>query len=160
MISLREHRQEFNLTPPKVISAGHSAEETCKHVCKILKSNKTIDLHKISKHSKHKSQTSSQTTDIIKKRKFCKNSCHCGKCSACGKVYHKCKRKNHFKKCCPCNRKSIHKIEQTENESPFADKYKFFRDMIKLQRNPENLGTISEIKNESSDWNIKYWCSE
>ena len=43
---------ESELTLPSVISAGHAATETYKHTRKILKSNKTIDLHKISKHSK------------------------------------------------------------------------------------------------------------
>ena len=36
--------------------------------------------------------------------------------------------------------------EQTEIESP-ADKGKFFLDAINPQRNPENLVTISQIKN-------------
>ena len=48
------------------------------HVCKILKSNETIDLHKISKHSKSRSQNSAQATEIIKKCIFCKNSHHSG----------------------------------------------------------------------------------
>ena len=57
--SLREcllHKSE--LTLPKAISAGHAAEETRKHARQTLKSNETIDLHKISKHSKSRSQTS------------------------------------------------------------------------------------------------------
>ena len=102
---------EYELTLPKVISAGHAAEETCKHAHKIFKSNETIDLHKISKHSKSRSQTSTQATEIIEKYKFCKNSHHHGKCPAYRKVCHNCNRKNHFKKCCPCNRKTLHEIE-------------------------------------------------
>ena len=39
-------------------------------------------MHKISKHSKSRSQTSAQATEIIKKCKFCENSHHCGKCPA------------------------------------------------------------------------------
>ena len=40
--SLRERLLcESELTLPKVISAGHGAEETRKHVCEILKSNET-----------------------------------------------------------------------------------------------------------------------
>ena len=57
-------------------------------------------------------------------------------------------------KCCPRNRKTLHEIEQTETESPFADEYKFFLDRIYLKKNPENLVNISQIKNETSDWNI------
>ena len=49
--SLRERLlRESELTLPKAISAGHAAEEICKHVREILKSNETIDLHKISKY--------------------------------------------------------------------------------------------------------------
>ena len=57
-------------------------------------------------------------------------------------------------KCCPRNRKTLHEIEQTETESPSADEYKFFLDRIYLKKNPENLVNISQIKNETSDWNI------
>ena len=142
------------MTLPKAISASHAAEETRKHAKEILKSNETIDLHKISKHSKSRSQTSAQATEIIKKCKFCEISHHRGKCLAYGKVCHNCNRKNHFKKCCPRNRKTLHKIEQTETESPSADEYEFFLDRINLQKNPENLVNICQIKNEPSDWNI------
>ena len=72
--------RKCELTLPKAISAGHAAEETRKHTREILKSNETIDLHKISKHSKSRSQTSAQATEIIKKCKFCENSHHRGKC--------------------------------------------------------------------------------
>ena len=77
--SLRERLlRESELTLPKAISAGHAAEETRKHAREILQSNETIDLHKISKHSKSRSQNSAQATEIIKKCKFCKNSHHGG----------------------------------------------------------------------------------
>ena len=113
--------RESDLTLPKAISAGHATEETCKHAHEILKPSETIDLHKISKHSNSRSQTSAQATEIIKKCKFCENSHHDGKCPASGKVCHNCYRKNHFKKCSPRNRKTLHKIEQTETESRSAD---------------------------------------
>ena len=38
------------VTLPKAIPAGNTAEETCKHALQILKSNETINLCKISKH--------------------------------------------------------------------------------------------------------------
>ena len=120
--SLRERLLlEPELTLPKAISTGHAAEETRKHVREIVQSNKTIDLHKISKHSKSRSQTSAQATEIIEKCKVCENSHQRGKCSTYGKVCHNCNRKNLFKKCCPRNRKTLHEIEQTETESPSAD---------------------------------------
>ena len=151
--SLRERLlHESELTLPKAISAGHAAEETCKHAREILKSNETIDLHKILKHSKSRSQASAPATEIIKKCKFCENSDHHGKCPAYGKVCHNCNRKNHFKKYCPRNRKTLQEIEQTETESPSADEHKFFLDTINLQKKPENLVNISQIKNEPSDW--------
>ena len=130
---------ESDLSLPKAVFAGHAAEETRKHAREILKSNETIDLHKISKHSKSRVQTSAQANDIIKKCKFCKDSHHRVKYSAYGKVYHNCNSKKHFKKCCPHKRKTFHEIEQTEAESPSTDEYEFFLDMIDLQRNPENL---------------------
>ena len=56
--SLRQRSlRESELTLPKATSAGHVAEETCKHVRKILKSNEIIDLQKISKHSKSRGQS-------------------------------------------------------------------------------------------------------
>ena len=95
--SLREHLlRKSELTLPKVISAGHAAEETPKPP-KTLKSNETIDLYKISKHLQSRSKTCAQVTEIIKKCKFCKNSHHRGKCPAYGKVCHNCNRKNHLK---------------------------------------------------------------
>ena len=128
--SLRERLlRESELTLPKAIPAGHAAEETRKHAREILKSNETIDLHKISKHSKSRSGTFAQTTEIIKKCKFCENSHYRGKCN----------RKNHFKKCCPRNRKTLHEIEQTETESPSADEYEFFLDTINLQKKPQKI---------------------
>ena len=42
--------RESELTLPKAISAGHAAEESCKHAWEIFKSNETIDLHKTSEH--------------------------------------------------------------------------------------------------------------
>ena len=81
---------------------------------------RTIDLHKISKHSKSRNQTSTQATEIIKK----------------------------------CLAKILHKIWQTETESPSPDEYEIFLDTINLQENPENLVNISQIKNEPSNWNI------
>ena len=145
--SLRERLlRESELTLPKALSAGHAAKETCKHACKILKSDETVDLHKISKHSKSRSQTFTQATEIIKKYRFCKNSHHRGRCPAYGKVCHNCNRKNHFKKCCPRDRKTLYEIEQTETESPSANEYEFFLDKINLQKNPENLVNISQIK--------------
>ena len=59
-----------------------------------------------------------------------------------------------MKKYCPRNRKTLFEIKQTETESPSADEYEFFLDTINLQKNPENLTNISQIKNEPSDWNI------
>ena len=87
--------RESELTLPKAISAGHTAEETRKHARRFLKVNATIDLYRISKHSKSRSQTSTHATGIIKKCKFCENSHHRGKCLprkrkfAIGKVCHK-----------------------------------------------------------------------
>ena len=101
-----------------------------------------------------RSQTSAQATEIIKKCKFFENSHHHDKCPAYGKVCHNGNGKNHFKKCCPHNRKTLHKIEQTETESPSADDCKFFLDMVNLQENPENLVNISQIKNKPSNLNI------
>ena len=133
------------LALPKAISAGHAADETRKHAREILKLNETVDQPKISKHSKSRSGTSTQTTEIIKRCKFCENSHHLGKCFACGKVCHNFNRKNHFKKCCPRNAKTLHKIKQTETESVSVGKYEFFLDTINLQKNPENLVNISQI---------------
>ena len=58
---------ESELTLARAISAGHASKETPKHGCKILKSNETTDLHKTSKHSKSRGQTSAQATELIKK---------------------------------------------------------------------------------------------
>ena len=52
--SVRERLiRESELALPKEIFAGHAAEE----LREIFKSNETIDLHKISKRSKSRSQT-------------------------------------------------------------------------------------------------------
>ena len=131
--SLRERLlRESELTLSKAISAVHATEETHKYACKILKSNETMDLHKISKHSKSRSRTSAQTTEKIKKCKFCENSHHRCKCPVYGKVCHNFNRKNHFKKCCPRNSKTLRKIEQIKTESPSGDEYEFFLDTMKI----------------------------
>ena len=126
--------RESELTLPKAISAGHAAEETHKHAREILKLNETINLHKISKHSKPKDQIPPQVTEIIKNCKVCENSHHRGKCLAYGKVCHNYNRKSHFKKSCPRNRKTLHEIEQTETESRSADEYEFFLDTMNLSK--------------------------
>ena len=41
---------------------------------------------------------------------------------------------NQFKKHCPRNGKTLHEIEETETESPSADRYKFFLDIIDFQK--------------------------
>ena len=74
------------MTLPKAISAGLAAGETRKHARKIIKSNEIIDPHKILQHSKSRSQTSAQATEIIKKCKFSQNSHHRCKYSAYEKV--------------------------------------------------------------------------
>ena len=132
--------RESKLILPKAISAGHAAEETRKHARDILTSNETIHLHKISKHSKSRSQGSAQATEIIKKCKFCENSHHRGKCPAYGKVCHNCNRKNHFKKCCPRNRKPLHEIERMQI-FPWYDKFskktlKIWLAFLKSKMNP------------------------
>ena len=125
---------------------GHANEENHKHAREILKSNENMDLHKISKLSKSRSQTSAQATEIIKKCKFCENSHHRGKCPAYGKVCHNCNKKYHFKRCCPCNWKILHEIKQTETKS----RIRIFPWYDKSSKIPENL----IIKNEPSDCNI------
>ena len=127
--------RESVLTLNKGISAGNAAEKTCEHVHKILKSNEAIELHRISKHSKFRSQTSTQTTDITKKCKFCENSRHRGKCLVHGNICHNCNRKNHFEKCSRRSRKTLY-----ETESPSPDHYDFFLNTIILQRNLEKFG--------------------
>ena len=136
---------ESELTLPKTISAVHAAAETHKDAYKLLKSNETFDLHKILKHSKFTGQTFAQAKEITKKCTFCKDSHHRGKCAAYGKVCHNCNRKNHFKTCCPRNRKIF------KTKLNFADEYEFFLDTINLYKSPENLVKISQIKNQSSD---------
>ena len=69
-------------------------------------------------------------------------------------ICHNRNRKDHLKKYRPRNGKTLYEIKQTETESPSAEEYKFFLDTINLQKNPENLTNISQIKNEPSDWNI------
>ena len=66
--SLRQHLlRESELTLPKAIPAGHAAEEARKHAREMLKSNETVSLHKISKHSKSRSGNPTQATETIKK---------------------------------------------------------------------------------------------
>ena len=71
------HLRESDLTLSKVISTGHAAEETCKHACKILRSQPTTNIDKIFKKKLNKSShnTHNQNTrDFIKKCKFCDSS--------------------------------------------------------------------------------------
>ena len=69
--SLRERLlRKPELIHPKAISGGHATVETRKHALKILMSNETNNLHKISKHLKSKSQTYAQAKDIIKNASF------------------------------------------------------------------------------------------
>ena len=138
--------RESELTLPKAIAVSHAAEETRKHAHEILKSNETIHQHKISKHSNSRSQTSTQGTEIIKTASFAK--------ILTTVVNVKFNRKNHVKKCCPRNRKTLHNTEQTETESLSADKYDFFLDATNLNKARENLVNISQVRNELSEWNI------
>ena len=111
--SLRERLLcESELTLPKAISAGRTAEETRKHAREILKLNETIGLHKISKRWKPRSQTSAQANETIKKCRFCENSHDRGNCPAYGKFAINSNRKNYFKKCCPRNRKTLHELNK------------------------------------------------
>ena len=123
--------RESELTLPKAISVSHAAEETRKHAHEILKSNETIHQHKISKHSNSRSQTSAQGTEIIKTASFAK--------TLTTVVNVKFNRKNLVKKCCPRNRKTLHDTEQTEIESPSADKYDFFLDTTNLKKKPVKI---------------------
>ena len=95
---------ESDLTLLRAISAGHAAEETWKHACKTLKTNKLRRPHHQAPNKKSK--------EIIKKCKFCSGYYPRGKCPAYGKSCLNCNQKNHFKVCCPQNRKKVHKVKQ------------------------------------------------
>ena len=87
-----------------------------------------------------------KSKEIIKKCKFCNASYPRGKCPACGKSCLNCNGKNHFKVCCPRNRKKAQKIEQIETDCEESSDLEFFVEAISIQ-DPLN---ISEIKNEIS----------
>ena len=150
--SLRERLlRETDLTLSRAISAGHAAEETRKHAREIQSSNPTADLHRIHKHEKfRKNPNTENSKDFIKKCKFCDKSHPRGKCPAYGKICSNCKKKNHFKVCCP-NKKNVHEIEESFDEQS-SDEYEFFVDTIKVE-NPISLN-VDEIKNENSYWMI------
>ena len=73
-----------------------------------------------------------------------------GKCPAYGKSCLNCNQKNHFKVCCPQNRKKVHKVKQIETDCNESSDLEFFVETIIIQ-DPLN---INEIKNESSVWSI------
>ena len=78
-------------------------------------SQSTADLHKINQLSKSRHQApNGKSKEIIKKCKFCNGSHLREQCPAYKKSCLNCNRKNHFKVCCPRNRKKVHEIEQTE----------------------------------------------
>ena len=93
--SLRERLlRESELPRSKAIFAAHAAKETRKHAREIFKSNETIDLQKVSKHSKSRSETSAQRTEVTKKFNFCKKFYYRGQYPGYRKVCRKCNRKN------------------------------------------------------------------
>ena len=112
------------------------------------------DLHKISKHSESRNQTSVQATEIIKKCKFEKILTTVVNVPPLEKFAMTVIGKTILRSAVHVIKKTLHEIEQTETESPSAGEYEFFLDMINLHKSPENLVNISQIKNEPSDWNI------
>ena len=143
--------RESGFTLSRGISAGHAAEETRKHAREILQLQSSADLHKINKLHKPRHQVPNEKSkEIIKKCKFCNGSHPRGKCPAYGKSCLNCNRKNHFKVCCPRNRKKVHEIGQIETDCEESSDLEFFVETISIQ-DPLN---INEIKNESSVWSI------
>ena len=91
------------------------------------------------------------TRDFIKKYKFCNSSHPRGKCSAYGKVFHVCNKKNSFKFCRPWVGKKVHEIEKEESNEPSDQSdYEFFIETVNIQ----DSAHINQIKNENSDWSI------
>ena len=66
------------------------------------------------------------------------------------KVVLNCNQKNHFKVCCPRNRKKVHEIEQTESHCEESSDPEFFVEAVSIQ-DPLN---IKEMKKESPVWSI------
>ena len=104
-------------------------------------------LHKINKLCKPHHQTPNEKSkEIIKKCKFCNGSYPRKKCPAYGKSCLNCNRKDHFKVCCPQNRKKVHEIEQIETDCEEFSNLEFFVETISIQ-DPLN---INQIRSESS----------
>ena len=130
MSSVREFWEfwEFwDLTLSRAISAGHAAEETRKHVREVVQSQSTTNFHKINEIRKHCHQAPNEK---INKCKFCNESHPRGKCQANRKPCLNYNWKNHFKVCCPRNRKKLPKIEQTESDCEESSDLEFFVETI------------------------------
>ena len=132
--ALRERLlKKSDLTLSKTITAGHAAEKTQKHAHEILQSQSATDLHKINKLCKPCHQApNKKSKETIKKCKFCNDSYPRGKCPGYGKLF-KLQPKNHFKVCCPQNRKKVHKIEQTKTDCKESSDLEFFVEKISIQ---------------------------
>ena len=99
----------------------------------ILQSQSATRLHKINKLCKPRHQApNKKSKETIKKCKFCNDSYPRGKCPGYGKLF-KLQPKNHFKVCCPQNRKKVHKIEQTKTDCKESSDLEFFVEKISIQ---------------------------
>ena len=142
--------RESDLTLSRAISAGHVAEETRKHDLKILQSQSAANLHKINKLCKpHHQGPNEKSKEIVKKYKFCNGSHTRRKYPTYGKLCLNCNQKNHFKVCCPGNKKRVYKIKQTKIDCKESSNVQFFVETISSQ----DPLIINKIKN-SSVWSI------
>ena len=121
--------RESDLILSRAISAGHAAEETRKHDRQILQSHSFTNLYKINKFRKSRQQVPKEKSrEIIKKCTFCNGSHPRRKCAVYGESCLNCNRKNHFKVCCPGNRKKADEIEKTEADYKDFSDLEFFVD--------------------------------
>ena len=72
----------------------------------------------------------SNSKEAVTKCKFFNGSHHGGKCPAYRKSCLSCNRKNHFKVCCPGNRKKVHEMEQVESGSEESSNLEFFAEQL------------------------------
>ena len=115
------------------------------------RSQQNADLNKIKTLRKPRHQVPNEKSkEAIQKCKFCNGSYPRGKCPAYEKSCLNYNRKNHFKVCCPWNRKKVHEIGQIESDCEESSDLEFFVETISIQ-DPLN---INEIKNDSSVWSI------
>ena len=120
---LREYNLDLNKTAEicRIVEVTRSQAHAIQKTSAI---NTDYDVGEIRRQFLSNQKSQKESSELIKKYKFCSFSHKRGSCTTYGKLYHNCKKRNHFVKC--CNVKKVNNVHKYQDSSKSDKNSKIF----------------------------------